>query len=102
MSADAKACPWCGRWCLKDNACAYIFACGLDEKNQFHVGLGCGKSWCWTCGKKYCTVYFDPVSGVRRVDAKENHDANCCSKEDGFKEADYCPGGHSAHCDRRW
>jgi hypothetical protein len=99
---DAKKCPWCGRWFLKDNACAYIFACGLDEKNQFYKGQGCGRTWCWTCGKKYCTLYYDPVTGGRCIGAKDNHDANCCRSESGFKEEDYCPGGHSAHCGRRW
>ena len=30
MSTDAKQCPWCERWALKDTACNYIFACGLQ------------------------------------------------------------------------
>jgi hypothetical protein len=99
---DAKQCPWCKRWCLKDNACAYIFACGLDDKNVFHVGLGCGKSWCWTCGKKYCSQYYDPLSGKMLPDAKNHHTARCCKEEQGFKQEDYCPGGHSSHCGKRW
>lgn len=102
MSNDAKQCPWCARWCLKDNACAYIFACGLDHKNKFHIGLGCGKSWCWECGKKYCTPYYDPVTGNKLPCAKDHHDSECCKAEPGFLEADYCPGGHSAHCSPRF
>ena len=99
---DAKQCPWCERWCLKDNACAYIFACGLDHKNKFHVGQGCGKSWCWKCGKKYCGQYYDPTTGKKLDTAKDNHNASCCKVEEGFKQEDYCGGGCSGHCPNRW
>lgn len=101
MSTDAKECPWCGRWALKDNACAYIFACGLDEKNIFHVGQGCGRSWCWTCGKKFCGHYYDASIGKKLAGAKDSHE-QCCRAEEGFKAEDYCPGGHSSHCNLRW
>ena len=98
---DAKQCPWCTRWCLKDAACAYVFACGLETTGKFHVNKGCGKSWCWTCGKKYCGQYHDPVTGHKLATAKDSHDT-CCKEEAGFKEEDYCPGGHSGHCAQRW
>jgi hypothetical protein len=99
---DAKQCPWCARWCLKDAACNYIFACGLQTgSNRFDVGTGCGRSWCWECGKKFCGVYMDPTTGVKRRDARESHDAQCCRQETGFQEGDYCPGGHNSHCDKR-
>lgn len=98
----ARQCPWCQRWCLKDNACAYIFACGLDDKMKFHKEAGCGRSWCWTCGKKYCSAYYDPKTGEKLSTAKDHHDALCCRNEQGFKEEDYCPGGHSGHCVKRW
>ena len=101
-STDAKQCPWCQRWCLKDNACSYIFACGLENTNRFHIGKGCGRSWCWDCGKKYCSPYYDPVSGQRLATAKDHHNALCCREEPGFKEEEYCGGGHSGHCGRRW
>lgn len=101
-SADAKQCPWCQRWCLKDNACDYIFSCGLDVKHGFVVGAGCGRTWCWTCGKKYCAQYSNPVTGTKLPTAKDNHDGECCRKEPGFNQEDYCPGGHSGHCGKRW
>ena len=93
---DARQCPWCERWCLKDDACNYIFACGLD-KSGFHKGEGCGKSWCWGCGKKFCGQYYDPSSGKKLPGAKDSHDAGCCPRE-----ADYCSGGCSSHCEKRW
>ena len=99
---DAKQCPWCARWCLKDAACAYVFACGLETSGTYHVGKGCGKSWCWTCGKKYCTQYYNPTTGEKLPTAKDSHDASCCKQEEGFKEEDYCGGGHSGHCAPRW
>lgn len=102
MANDAKQCPWCQRWCLKDNACNYIFACGLPTVGAFVVDTGCGRSWCWFCGKKFCGVYIDPLTGKKLPDAKENHTASCCKDETGFIEADYCGGGHNSHCERRW
>lgn len=101
-SGDAKQCPWCKRWCLKDNACAYVFSCGLDFRGKFHTGLGCGRTWCWTCGKKFCGQYTNPASGEQCVGARNNHDGICCRSEVGFKEEEYCPGGHSGHCEKRW
>jgi hypothetical protein len=97
-TANGKQCPWCGRWCLKDDACSYVFACGLEDTGVFHVGLGCGRSWCWTCGKKYCSPYYDVITGVRCPDARDHHDAACCLAEPGFVAAEYCMGGHNPHC----
>lgn len=101
--SDAKQCPWCERWCLKDAACNYIFACGLQtNSNLFVVGTGCGRSWCWECGKKFCNVYIDPNTGVKTQVAKEFHDAHCCMQETGFIKKDYCAGGHNSHCPKRF
>lgn len=97
---DPKQCPHCERWCLKDDACNYIFACGLETKG-FVKGGGCGKSWCWQCGKKFCGQYYDPITGQQLPDAKESHD-KCCEKEMGFSRDTYCCGGHNSHCERRW
>lgn len=43
-----KCCPWCQYPALKDKACAFVFACGLDQKNKFHAAgenLGAGVVW---------------------------------------------------------
>jgi len=107
-STDAKPCPWCGRWALKDDGCNYIFACGLVSDGAFAsgafvIGAGCGRSWCWQCGLKYCGMYIDPATGKRLPSAKDTHDAHCCASEPGFRADLYCPGGHSPHCaPRRW
>jgi len=101
MTNDAKQCPWCERWCLKDTACNYIFACGLETGGSFKIGAGCGRSWCWECGKKFCSPYMNPTTGTKAPEAKENH-GDCCSREAGFKKEDYCPGGHNSHCEKRF
>jgi hypothetical protein len=102
MSDDAKQCPWCERWCLKDNACNYIFSCGLETSGKFVVGAGCGRSWCWECGKRFCTAYTDVNTGKKLSSAKEAHDNKCCRLEAGFSQENYCCGGHNSHCERRW
>lgn len=103
MSNDAKQCPWCARWCLKDDACNYIFACGLQSHGRgFMMGAGCGRAWCWHCGKKFCGLYINPETGKKMPDAKEHHTAECCKNDLHFKQNDYCPGGHNSHCEPRW
>lgn len=98
---DAKMCPWCERWCLKDVACNYIFACGLDTGRGFVVGQGCGRSWCWGCGKKFCGQYYDPVTGKKTAGAKDNHDASCCKGDPAYTAESFCRGGCSSHCGPR-
>ena len=97
---DAVQCPWCQRWCLKDNACNYIFACGLTTNGQFAVGTGCGRPWCFKCGKKFCTIHIDPLTG-KKISDRTSHDSGCCKIEPDYKQEDYCPGGHNSHCEPR-
>jgi len=101
-SDDAKQCPWCARWALKDAACNYIFACGLDSGRGFIKNNGCGRSWCWECGKKFCGQYYDPLTGQKLPGAKDIHDGACCQLEQGFSKETYCCGGHNSHCEKRW
>ena len=98
--SDAKACPGCGQWALKDDACNYIFACGLDTKIGFQLGAGCGRSWCWGCNKKFCGHYYDPSTGKKLTSAKDQH-GTCCSQEPGYIREDYCNDGCSGHCGKR-
>jgi hypothetical protein len=97
---DAKQCPWCDRWALNGGACAFIFACGLDVDGVFNIGSGCGRSWCWECGKKYCGWYMDPQDGRKSKAAREEH-GKCCASSPDFKDHAFCEGGHSNHCASR-
>jgi hypothetical protein len=90
------------RWCLKDNNCNYVFSCGLDYKGVFIVGAGCGKTWCWGCNKKFCGQYHDSVTGQKLTGSRDYHDHFCCLKDPGFLKEDFCGGGCSSHCGKRW
>ena len=93
-------CPHCERMCGKDDNCNYVFACGLSDKG-FIAKHGCGRPFCFQCGKKFCGIAYDPETG-RNLKHPNNHTKDCCSKEPDFNKMDYCPGGHNSHCPRRW
>lgn len=57
---------------------------------------------CFECGKKFCGTYIDPLNGRKTNEAKEHHNNICCKSEVGFKEEEYCCGGHNSHCNKRW
>lgn len=92
-------CPWCNTPSMKDTACNWV-CCGLitgtDKKEKFMPGFGCGHQFCFQCGKKLCTQVFHGSSGAKLSD-KRNHGADCCTNDGSF-----CPGGHNAHCKKRW
>lgn len=96
--ANAKQCPWCERWCLKDDACNYIFACGLETTRGFIIDYGCGRSWCWGCGKKFCSPYYDSKTGIKLSTARDYHDTECCRQDPAFSPETFCSGGCSLHC----
>lgn len=99
---DMIRCPHCGEAFWKDERCSFVY-CGLAEDGKFRVGYGCGRSFCFDCGKKYCGLHYDPKNGQQIPESyKSVHDNACCRQEHGFQEADYCPGGHSSHCSKRW
>ena len=58
-------CPWegCGRSFMKDNACNHV-VCGRDA-GGFQINMGCGRQFCFACGKKLCTRVYNPATGVR-------------------------------------
>jgi hypothetical protein len=96
---NAQKCPWCERWATKEG-CDFIFACGLTPEG-FKIGQGCGKTWCFKCGKKYCGQYINAETGAKLKDARDHH-GDCCEKEAGFKKEEFCAGGCSSHCKKRY
>jgi len=96
MSTDAKQCPWCGRWALKDAACNYV-VCGRSTRG-FVLNEGCAKAWCFECGGKLCgPPMYDLVTG-RQLHANENHNHRLGSAEAIECGGEgYCPGGHNSH-----
>lgn len=98
---NAKKCPWCFRWALKDQACNHVI-CGVDTKRAFVVGHGCGRQFCFLCGKKLCARIHNPDTG-KREPGRTSHTAICCAHtEPDFDRSQYCPGGHNSHCPKRW
>jgi hypothetical protein len=94
-------CPHCERMTSKPEGCNYVFACG-ETHGGFQVGLGCGKPFCYECGKKFCTQKYDPKTGKEMGGYLQNHTSKCCKLAHGFDEDEYCPGGHNSHCNKRW
>ena len=45
MEEEARQCPSCGEWRMKDNACNFVTC------NNNHDGLSvtCNIPWCWLC-----------------------------------------------------
>lgn len=85
----ATKCPHCERWCAKDDNCNFVI-CGRAF-DGFRVGQGCGRPFCFQCGKKLCGQNYCPDTGVL-LDANENHDT--CT---GCVGPEFCPGGHNSH-----
>jgi len=92
----------------KDDACNWV-CCGLvtDErtgKDKFLPGMGCGRQWCFECGKRLCGQMFveDEATGqVAKTSAPTYHNEYCCRQEAAALgvdyESTYCPGGHDSH-----
>ncbi len=90
MSDAAQQCPWCLRWALKNDACNWV-CCGLTEAG-FVIHGGCGRQFCFHCGKKLCGQYIWPHNGARNLAVGDCHSAACCGVS-----PDMCPGGHNSH-----
>ena len=94
-SQDAKVCPWCARWCLKDSHCNYV-VCGREMRDGFRAGMGCGHAFCFECGKKLCGRMYSEAGAL--LNPNEDHDhGHTPTTADPCAGPEYCPGGHNAH-----
>jgi hypothetical protein len=91
---DARRCPWCGRWALKDDACNWV-TCGLSCEG-FVVGAGCGHQFCFLCQGKLCGLLYDADTGLQNPGVPTVHSAECCTL-DSTNQGPICPGGHNSH-----
>ena len=98
---DARPCPHCGRWAVKDAACNYVVCgrarLGVLARAPDGEALGCGRPWCFACGGKLCGRMFDTATG-RLEDPNEDHNHPPGTPCDG---PGYCPGGHNSHKEAR-
>lgn len=88
-----QSCPHCHRYFIKDNNCNFV-VCGRRDDGTFLPNHGCGRPFCFLCGKKLCGIMYDETTGTL-LDANENHNhpaeyTECTGEE-------YCPGGHNSH-----
>lgn len=44
---DAKQCPTCNEWRLKDSACNYVTC----NNNYSSIKIDCNIPWCWECSR---------------------------------------------------
>lgn len=90
---ESHCCPWCGRHALKDLGCNYV-VCG--RTNVFNTGLGCGRPWCFSCGKKLCGRVY--AENGTLVNSNEDHNTkHQPTTDDPCEGPEYCPGGHNSH-----
>ena len=85
----SKPCPHCGHICTVDKNTEYII-CGYIDNNKGYDYRGCGKDWCFKCGKILCKVW-DKDSLFLLMN--RYHNAECClkhSKKHNHKYEDYC------------
>lgn len=84
----SKKCPHCKKIFISDNNEDYV-VCGYTAKG--HDWKGCGRDWCFTCGKKLCKCWevdllFDEIN--------RNHDGKCCKiyaqKNGELYPVEYC------------
>lgn len=95
LGDDAKECPHCGQYAMKDEHCNFV-VCGRDEHKRFQIGAGCGKPWCYQCGKKLCGQMYAKTTGVA-LNLDERHDHHSPATIAACSGTDYCPGGHNSH-----
>jgi hypothetical protein len=68
-----KICPHCSHLCSASKFTEYII-CGYSEIGGFNW-IGCGKDWCFKCGKILCKSFRHDVLWVEEY---RYHDGECC------------------------
>jgi len=70
----AKKCPHCGHECITSKNTNYVI-CGYGING--YDWNGCGKDWCFQCGKKLCKTWeHDQLFVI----SNRKHNIKCCKK----------------------
>lgn len=84
-----KQCPHCNHPLSTDENIDYVI-CGYHP-NASHNSRGCGKDWCFKCGKKLCKLWS---TNQLFILINRQHDNKCCKKhaqKNKYKyPEDYC------------
>lgn len=86
----SKKCPHCKHILNMPDNTDYVI-CGYHNTSQGYDWNGCGKDWCFHCGKMLCKRW---ESNALHLQMNRTHDDACCSKhamDNGYKYPDdYC------------
>jgi len=69
-----KKCPHCSHMCSSDISTMHII-CGYHDNSHGYDWKGCGKDWCFTCGKKLCKKWF--ANNLFQF-SNRFHNSKCC------------------------
>lgn len=69
-------CPHCKKVYNGNDDSEYVI-CGYGNTHIGYDWDGCGKDWCFKCGKKLCKTWD---SDQLFIESNRTHDASCCKK----------------------
>lgn len=93
---ETKNCPHCNHP-RKDTKYTNYVICGYHESVQGMEKQGCGKDWCFTCGKMLCKNWADDSLFL---ETNRFHERSCCmqyaldNKKDYLKDFCHCLNTH--------
>jgi len=85
-----KKCPHCNNQLTSRYGTDYVI-CGYQNTTNGYDWIGCGKDWCFQCGKMLCKKW---ETHKLHCESNRSHDEKCCSQhanEHGKKYlTEYC------------
>lgn len=89
-----KNCPHCNMtYTRRSSANTTYLICGYTDTKRGYDMKGCGKDWCFKCGKKLCKSW---ENDHLYLESNRKHDTECC-----FKKSIMCDEDHNTeycHC----
>lgn len=87
---EKKECPHCGHICVAPKGTEYII-CGYTDPHKGYDMKGCGRDWCFSCGKILCKTWD---KNTLFLESNRYHDGDCCmdhaKKHGKMYNKDYC------------
>jgi len=80
-----KICPHCNHKCKSLVTASYVI-CGYTNSKNGYDWDGCGKDWCFQCGKKLCKSW---QGNKLYVESNRCHNGECCRKTANDNNEDY-------------
>lgn len=90
IELEKKKCPHCGHICIAQEGTEYI-VCGYSDPQKGFDFQGCGRDWCFKCGKILCKIW---EQDSLFLEMNRHHNGECCvnhAKKNGKNYTlDYC------------